>query len=75
METLGCLIEKAQYGGFINDFKIEDNGKEGIQVSHLLFADDTFLFYEDNVVWLKYWNRAVTCFEVMSGLKINMQKS
>ena len=49
MEAFSCLIEKGKQGGFISGFKIEGKGEEGIQVSHLLFVDDTLLFCEDNI--------------------------
>ena len=31
-------------------------------------------FYEDDVDQLKYWKWTVICFELLSGLKINLQK-
>ena len=40
-----------------------------------MFADDTLLFCEDNKDQLDFWKWVVICFEVVSGLKINMQKS
>ena len=48
---------------------------EGVEVSHLLFADDTLVFYEVSqdqlsfLCWLLMW------FEALSGLKINLEKS
>ena len=40
-----------------------------------MFADDTLLFCEDNKDQLEFWKWVVICFEVVSDLKINMQKS
>ena len=48
---------------------------EGASVSHLLFADNTLLFCEDNRNQLVFWKWIVICFEVVSGLKINLKKS
>ncbi|KAL6337994.1 hypothetical protein AAG906_007797 [Vitis piasezkii] len=48
MEAFNKLIAKVEEGVFI-------------KVSHLLFADDTLLFYEDDEDQLKYWKWIVTC--------------
>ena len=69
------LIAKAEQGGFIRGFKIKGRGEDETQVSHLLFADDTLLFCEDDVEQLRFWKWIVICFELVSGLKINLPKS
>ena len=67
MEAFNRLIAKVEEGVFIKGVKIEGRGGEGVQVSHLLFADDTLLFYEDDEDQLKYWKWIVTCFKLVSG--------
>jgi hypothetical protein len=44
-------------------------------VSHLLFADDTLVFCNADVSQLEALRRVFTWFEVISGLKVNLQKS
>ena len=75
METFSSLISRAEEKGFIRGFKVMGRRGEGVSISHLLFADDTLLFCEDNKDQLEFWKWVVICFEVVSDLKINMQKS
>ncbi|RVW24664.1 putative ribonuclease H protein [Vitis vinifera] len=75
MEALSCLINKAVRGGFLSDCRLRGRGGNGIQVSHLLFADDTLVFCKDSqdqmavLSWLLMW------FEAIFGLNINLEKS
>ncbi|RVW71613.1 Transposon TX1 uncharacterized 149 kDa protein [Vitis vinifera] len=75
MEALSCLINKAVRGGFLSGCRLRGKGGNGIQVSHLLFADDTLVFCKDSqdqmdvLSWLLMW------FEAISGLNINLEKS
>ena len=75
MEALSCLINRAVRGGFLTGCRLGGRGGSGIQVSHLLFADDTLVFCEDSQYqmaipsWLLMW------FEAISSLSINLNKS
>ncbi|XP_034710620.1 uncharacterized protein LOC117933367 [Vitis riparia] len=75
MEALSCLINRAVRGGFLTSCKLRGRGGNGIQVSHLLFTDDTLVFCEDSqdqmvvLSWLLMW------FEASSGLSTNLNKS
>ena len=46
MEVLSRILKKTEEGGFIQGFHVSPVNSTGIQVSHLLFADDTILFYD-----------------------------
>ncbi|KAL6329297.1 hypothetical protein AAG906_015506 [Vitis piasezkii] len=52
-------------------------GREGvgIQVTHLLFADDTLVFCDDSQEQLAYLSWLLMWFEATSGLRINLNKS
>ncbi|RVW49203.1 putative ribonuclease H protein [Vitis vinifera] len=45
MEALSSLINRAVRGGFLSGCRIGGREGVGIQVTHLLFADDTLVFY------------------------------
>ena len=75
MEVLSVLIRRAMEGGFISRCKIQRNRGRAVHIAHLLFADDTIVFYEakkeylTNLSWILFW------FEAASELKINLAKS
>ncbi|RVX18713.1 putative ribonuclease H protein [Vitis vinifera] len=47
IEVFSCLMRRAISGGFLSGWTVRGRGGEGILISHLLFADDTLVF------WLK----------------------
>ncbi|RVX19512.1 hypothetical protein CK203_004994 [Vitis vinifera] len=57
--VFSSLIARAEEKGFIRGFKVMGRSGEGIYVSHLLFADDTLLFCEDNRDQLEFWKRKI----------------
>ena len=75
MEVFSILVDKAAFGGLLSGFKIADRLGEELQVTHLLFADDTLVFCNDSRDQLAYLNWILLCFEVISGMKINLEKS
>ena len=62
-------------GNFISGYKFEGRGGQEIVIAHLLYADDTVLFYEANLEQLMYLGWTLMRFESISGLKINLSKS
>ena len=46
-----------------------------VEVSHLLFADDTLIFCGADVSQINYMGALLVCFEAVSGLKVNLTKS
>lgn len=50
-------------------------GSRKVCVSHLQFADDTLVFLHAKTKWLLNLRRIVDCFQLLSGLRINLAKS
>ena len=62
-------------GNFISVCQFVGRGGGELVISHLLYDDDTALFYEANSKQLMYLGWTLIWFEVISGLKINLSKS
>ncbi|RVW63178.1 putative mitochondrial protein [Vitis vinifera] len=75
MEALTSLINRAVRGGYLSGCRIRGREGAGIQVSHLLFADDTLVFCEDSQEQLAFLSWLLLWFEATSGLRINLNKS
>jgi hypothetical protein len=45
-----------------------------IKISHLMFADDTLIFYGANPYHFRYLRALFLCFKVVSSLRINLAK-
>ena len=46
MEAFSCLLGRVREGGYLSSFKVFGTNGEGLEISHLLFVDDTLVFYE-----------------------------
>ena len=76
MDILSRLVNKAVEGNFLSGCKLGGaREEEELEVSHLLYADDTLLFCKDNPDQLACLRWILMWFEALSGLKINLNKS
>ena len=75
MEALSCLINRAVVGNYLSGIGVANGRGEELSISHLLYADDTLIFCEDDIEQLKFLSWILMWFEAMSGLKINLTKS
>ena len=54
MEALNCLLKRVKVGGFLSGWRVRSKGGKGLEVSHLLFVDDTLVFDEPSQNQLTY---------------------
>ena len=73
IEVFLILINKAAGGGFLSGFSLRERTGE-VQVTHLLFEDDTLAFCKDLREELVHLNWILLWFEALSGMKINLSK-
>lgn len=74
MEALGKMISVAVSGGFLSSFLVGHRNANGIDISHLLFADNTFIFCRVDLDHILHLRCLFLCFEAILGLKINLAK-
>ena len=75
MEVFSILVDKVALGGFLSGFNLVSRGGEEMQLTHLLFADDTLVFCSDLRDQLAYLSWILLWFEAISSMKINLDKS
>ena len=75
MEALSKLLKKARVGRFLSSWCVSGDGGKGVEISRLLFADDTLVFYDPSHEQLTYVSWLLMWFEAISGLKVNLDKS
>jgi hypothetical protein len=75
MEAFSKLFSISLQRGFLSGFSVGSRSTGVINVSHLLFADDTLVFCGASPDHLLYLRMLLLSFEAVSGLKINLDKS
>jgi hypothetical protein len=75
MEAFSRMITSIYSRGLISGFSVGSRGHNRVEVSHLLFADDTLVFCGADDSQIRYMGALLVCFEAVSGLKVNLSKS
>ena len=75
MEVFSRMLRRVEGVSLICGFKAEGRRGGGECVSHLLFANDTILFCNANVEQILHIRLLLLCFQAVTGLKVNIQKS
>lgn len=74
MEGLTRMLDRAKQLHWIQGFQVGRDPMNTINVSHLLYADETLIFCEANKPQVQNLNITLLIFEDLSGLHINMLK-
>ena len=75
MEVFSRMLRRVEGASLIRGFKAESKRGGGECVSHLLFANDTILFYYVDVKQILHIQLLLLYFQTVTGLKVNVQKS
>lgn len=75
MEGLGRMISALTHNGFMEGFSVGTPDRGIINISHLLFADDTLVFCEPDQNPVHALKALLLCIEPVSGLEVNFDKS
>ena len=74
MEALSKMMEKTVGESLLVGFSMGREGRNNLLISHLLFADDTLIFCENDPGWIWHLWFLYTWFEVISRLKVKLGK-
>lgn len=75
MEAFSCLLKRAKEGGFLSGWQLSGRGGVGVEITHLLFVDDTLVVCEPSIDQVSYLSWLLMWFEAISGLKVKLDKS
>jgi hypothetical protein len=75
IEALSKRLSTIVNGGFLLSFSVGSWNIGALNIFHLLFVDDTLIFYGAIPVHLLYLHALLLSFEAVFNLKINMAES
>jgi hypothetical protein len=75
IEAFSRMIDAIYSRGLISGFFVGARNHDRVDVSHLLFTDDTLVFCVVDASQISYLGALLVCFEAVSGLKVNLTKS
>ena len=75
MEALNCMLDVDAFVGQFSGFSVGSSPSTSLMVSHLLFADDTLIFYNAGPNELATLKVILTRLKEVLGLRINLEKS
>jgi hypothetical protein len=74
IEALCRMLIATVDGDLLSGFSVGGMHSGVVNISHLLFVDDTLVFCGANPNYLCYLHALFLCFKVLAGLKVNLAK-
>jgi len=75
MEVLSRMLSRATIRGYLFGFRVDLQNAAALEISHLLFTEDTIVMCDANRDQILNLGHILVCFEAISGLKVNLWKS
>ncbi|XP_070044833.1 uncharacterized protein [Nicotiana tomentosiformis] len=75
MEGLNSMIKKANQDRLIRGFKAVNNFSSNLEITHLLYADDSLVFRDAKEEQVRHLRLILSVFEAISWLHVNWSKS
>ncbi|KAF5462949.1 hypothetical protein F2P56_018911 [Juglans regia] len=75
MEALSKMTSALVANGRVTGYSIRSPSGRLINISYLLFLDDTLIFCEVDNNQIQVLKALILCFEAVSGLRVNLDKS
>lgn len=69
MKSLNCFLWRVGKGRYLSDFRVNGKNGEGMKVFHMLFANDTLVFYEVTQAQITYLSLLLLWFESFCTLE------
>lgn len=69
------MLNRMEDVGLIKDFTTSIGDVDVLCVSHLLYVNDTILFYDASTKKNLYIQLLMTCFKAVASVKVNLSKS
>jgi hypothetical protein len=74
MKAFSRMVKASIDHSLFSGIFVGTRGREQVHISHLLFADDTLVFCGASRDQVQAIGNLLTCFELVSGLKVNLAK-
>lgn len=75
MEALSRMLSRAIVVGYLSGFRVATQNATSLEISHLLFADDTLIIRDVDRDQIYNLSHILLCYEAILGLKVNLRKS
>ena len=75
VEAVSKMMDKAMTEGRLSGFNVGTSIGDHLLVTHILFADDTLVMCNANIDQMLFLHLILSWFEIILGLKINLDKS